>query len=192
MSTVQETTPSRGSGVRSFTLEVGDDSNRTITLNTLRMRLRGHFSMQKLQTRKDTKGKPLAAREYGSAVANLPEMPGMHIVVKGDGKRTVGIVDPLHEQPDKLEAYNAAIQRVPALMIDAKYIAVPNTTHELDENQFKTLIRDCMSLVKFKAAKVIKGDLPTMAKVESLPGLFIADPWNSSATAPRYEAPKEK
>lgn len=168
-----------------FTVEVGDDSNRTITINTLTMRLRGRYSLSNLFSRKDPSGKRMTGRNVGDVMTQMPDIPGIRLEVD-PGKSSVRIYDPLEGDKDRCDEINRVLSS--AVSIGSSSITfVPEKTVTLDKDQLKTLCIEVVQHVRENSARVVSGSLPSQSAVNRLPGKKLYDPWSSDHTKPRYE-----
>ena len=166
-------------------LEFGDVHNRTITLNTLKLRVRGSFSIRSLAAR------PEGMRDVGTAMARMPEIPGQRIALDLRRKR-YRIFDPLSKNKDLLDQINAVVKASPALVRGADYKACDTIDGELNDDQWKTLIGELMRKEKSNSVSVLEGKLPTEAEFEKMPGRRLNDPWNSSPRKPKYHDEMEE
>ena len=165
--------PPRGA----FVVELGDANNRTISIMTLKIRLRGRYSASNMRR-----------RDVG-AMLQMPDIPGIHMGIDM-GKRTVEIADPLREMPQlcaeitrHFESANIATGKVgPATKSCVVY--------DLSDHELKTLVREIAYKCERKPgpdARLRKGRLPEADEIEALPGRFLSDPWNSSNERPKFE-----
>jgi len=176
-------TRSPGAAGRSVTVEFGDDCNRTISINTLKLRVRGRFSLQVLASR------DVGARDVGQVMAQMPDIPGIRMKLTWGSRRYV-LYDPLEKDKATLARINSARKR--AMIGGDEFKPVEPTEGELDENEFKTLV---IELVKklgkegggHQCLTEHEGKLPKLADAMSMKGEKIYDPWNSGRK-PRFES----
>lgn len=166
-----------------FIVELGDDSNRTISLDTMRLRLRGDFSLSKLHKRKQ------GGRDVGQIMQQMPDIPGMRIMVDYHAQKC-RIFDPLEtpEYKDVLVRVNQVAQEATAVkQSGGKFTPVEAVEHKLDKDKMKTLCLELVRLVEDKQARVVAGELPTEEQLAAMPGRKLFDPWNNSPRKPKYE-----
>jgi hypothetical protein len=166
---------------RVVTLEFGDECCRQITINTLKMRVRGKFSLRTLASR------PVGARDVGRVMNNMPDVPGLRIKLYFRDRRYV-IYDPLEKDKTALARINAAASGA-MLTAGADYEPVGESKGQLDENQWKTLILELArkndGTDSSKSCWEVEGKMPTTAQAEQLKGRRLNDPWNGGRK-PRY------
>jgi hypothetical protein len=169
-----------------FVVEFGDDSCRQITLDAVRLTLRGAWSMATLA------GRPGGCRT-GEKMMGSPEVPGIRCAVNPrDGKAI--FFDPLEDDKQLLDKINRWASGVQAVKVADGYTAWPKQEFELDEDQLKTL---CIELYRkcngggfgvkgtHVCAKVVKGKLPTEEEIAAMPGDEMIEQWNEGRH-PRY------
>lgn len=171
----------RQGSLPSFTVEFGDACCRTITINTLKLRVRGAFAISTLHKRDQ------GGRDIGAAMARMPDIPGMRLAFDGR-TRQARLFDPLEESPDLLARINAVSKAAPAIIKTSReWTFVPATTHDFSNaDRLKTLLHELALKRESKSLTIIEGDLPTLEMLDAIPGRRLNDPWNSSAIKPRY------
>lgn len=169
--------PHRGAAAPSlqpFTVEFGDDHGRTITINSLKLRVRGAFDRQKLE------------RGVGDAMNMMPRIPGLRMKVEPRHRRYT-LFDPLEEDKATLDRINRTRDNAPAIATGAgKFTFVPAVTAELGVDEFKSLVLDLISMRQGEMLRTIDGRLPTQEMAAAMDGKELYDPWSSSSRKPRY------
>lgn len=160
-----------------FTVELGNSRNSKITIDTLKSRFRGHFSLAKLHNR------PGGGRDVG-AMSAMPEIQGIHLEVDPT-QSTVRIYDPLIDKKEVLDQVNGVLARNG--IKGSGFKAIEETTRKLNENELKTLCIELRLRVEQKKAKVREGVLPTDEQIERMPGEELFDPWSESHTQPKLK-----
>jgi len=164
--------------VREFTVEFGDECNRTITINTLRLRVRGSWSLEALHRR------PQGGRDVGAAMQSMPAIPGLRMKVVPRLKRAI-LYDPLDERPELLDRINKVART--ALHNATPYRPQERVEHNLTDDALKSLLRDLRMLQdECHALKVVEGELPDHETIAALPGRELYDPWYSGHAQPRF------
>lgn len=163
-----------------FTVEFGDECNRTITINTLKFKVRGQWSLTSLFSRKGIGG-----RDVGSAMSAMPDTPGIRLKVSPRQRKAL-FYDPLERDPRLLERINAVRARAQSIG-SANKTSVQESPYELDDDQMKTLCLEIVAKQKDGEIHAItKGRLPTETELEEMPGLQLNDPWSSNPHKPTY------
>jgi len=163
-----------------FTVECGDDNNRTITINTLKLRLRGRWSQTTLHKR-ETGG-----RDLGNAMSAMPDIPGICIAVV-PSRLKVLIFDPLETNVALTERINSVLSKAASVRTSGRPVTfVPRVEQTLDADTFKTLVLELAQKIESRSIIVVDGTMPTKQEAESLEGRRLNDPWNSSARKPKY------
>lgn len=175
------------SGGPAFVVEFGDDNCRTITINTLKLRVRGRFSSSVLHKR------PMGGRDMGQAMNRMPDIPGMRLSFDPRTK-TCRLYDPLEADKTLLDRVNSAAEGVPAIIKSGgRFTFVPASEHDFsDPDRLKTLLVELLNKVESGSCVVVEGELPTRDQLTKIPGRRLHDPWNSSATKPRYSDEAEE
>ncbi len=170
----------------SCVIELGNDQGVRVVLHTLRKTVRGRFSLAAMARRKDANGKRIGMRSVGDAAAQLPETPG--ITYKFEfGTNQVTEHDPLTDNPELHAEADRAFGRA---IGSSSHKTKPWPTvvyKKMQDSVFKTLAREMRRLVECDLARVIAGELPPQESLDALPGRYMHDPYNSSATMPKYE-----
>lgn len=125
----------------------------------------------------------------------LPRIPGQQLHLRPDNRKYT-ITDPLHDNESLCEAISRAMSlsdKSPYRV--GKIKGLPPRSGELDNDQFKSLVREVVQIVEAGEGKVVKGSLPKMEDVDALPGDYLLNPgvgrmgpWNQ----PRYEKDLEE
>ena len=169
--------PGTTGAVAEFTIEFGDNKNRTIVIATIRQKARGHFSLRKFY-QGDGGG-----RDIGPAMQRVPDIPGLFMRIKPkDGKAI--LYDPWEDKPEEWKRVNEALTTAHAAR-GGKYGPVLRSEMSLTPDQMKTLVLEAVRLVEDDMARVVKGALPTAKQIEKMPGRQLFDPLNSGRK-PRY------
>lgn len=186
--------PSRQrSGVASFVVELADDGNRSITLDTLRLTLRGRWSAATLHQRED------GGRDLGNAMAGMPDIPGLRIAVSPRDKTAV-IFDPLEDDEELRERITSVMNRSTILKTRETIKAVKKQRHELSEDQLKTLCIELYRKVNGEgfgvhgvhvSAVMVKGEMPSERDINKLDGSELYEQWNEGRH-PRYRQDVEE
>lgn len=159
-----------------FEVEFGDENNRTIVINCLKLRLRGSFSVAKLHARGQ------GGRDVGSAMVAMPDIPGLRMIID-PAQGQAFVYDPLENQPEKIKAINNASARARSIRSDVTF--VPSQKISLNGDELKTLLLEVCSKVEGGSAELVRGELPSRADIESLRGRKLYDPW-ASGRKPKY------
>ena len=178
---------SKGKVSVKFEVELGDDSNRTIFVNTLNQPFRGSWSLAKFFSRKD------GGRSVGEAMNRMPDIPGQRFVLNSDNvnsepkKPSLRIYDPLTEEENEetLRKINSVVAN--SMISPTPYKGVDSVDRELDEHEFKTLVRELVYKISKGMAKCTRGTIPTTKDVDSLPGRYLYDPGNTGNHKPKFE-----
>lgn len=182
--TTQERGKANAVNMAQFTVEFGDDCGRTITLNTLRLRLRGAWSISRLMSKQG------GGRAIGEAMSGMPNIPGMRCKVEPRHSR-VTIFDPLENEPDLLAQINKLKEKWPIIGGESNGAGKwkPNDTavHVLVPDEFKSVVLDLVDLYKGKMLVPLDGSrIPSQEEAEALPGKQLYDPWSNSRAKPTY------
>lgn len=164
--------------MNNFTVEFGDEANRTQLVKVLQQTVRGHFSLIKLKR-----------RDAGRIMSNMPDIPGMQMIVKPRASEAI-FIDQLADNSELCSQIDAVKNHPEAGPIRRDGKTMPSVLHEvkhkLDPDRFKTLVYELAFLVEEGLAKVIQGDIPTKEQIDKLPGRELNDVMNSSALKPKY------
>lgn len=170
-----------------FAVEVGDDTNRQFMLTTIRMTLRGSWSVASLHSRDNGR----AGRDLGGAMSRMPAIPGMNVIVEPD-KHRIRIFDPL-----SLPANKDLLERINRIRDEAsvigprsgsgKWCAVPEAIHDnLSDDVLKTFVLELVRMVGNSQAKQVSGKVPTLAELDGYSGRELYDLGSNSTRKPRY------
>lgn len=156
-------------------LEFSAPYNRVVTINALRQRCRGAFSLRTLAAR------PEGAVNYvGQGMSQMPDIPGLHIALDFENKR-YRIFDPLERNKALLKQINAVIRSVPSVVQSAEVSPVEEVRGELNDDQWKSLILELKKKVDDEPSYAIvrDGKMPTDEEIAKMKGRRLADPWNN-------------
>lgn len=154
-------------------IEIGDSRNRNVLYPPTATQLRGAWKKANLI------GITMDVR-----MTQMPDLPGLYVVL--DCKRArLMVVDPLSAPENKsllvqASAVHKDVFRVPAGPEQDK------VENDLNDTRLKTNLYWMRRLVDNGQARVVKGELPAMDDIETLPGYTRAEAWNSSARARKY------
>lgn len=171
----QHTTHRRGPAP--FEVEFGTDRNQMVMINTLKMRVRGRYSLATFLSR------PGGARDVG-AMARMPTIPGMRLAVH-PARLTCRLHDPLEGDDELLGRINATVEGIPSLGQGGTLTHVPASEHQLTQDAMKTLLLELNR--RTHEFTITNGDLPTPREIEDMEGDELYDPHNSSARRPKYK-----
>lgn len=158
----QQQQQQKPSAITSFTVEFGDDTNRSVIVSTTRQHLRGHWGLAKLYARDG--GGP----DAGRAMSAMPEIPGIHMRVYSDGR--VVTYDPLEDMPELLDRINRVMRSAAAIWSGQPITFVPRSETRLDRDHYTTLVEELKRKVESGTARVVTGDWPA-----KLPGRELFD-----------------
>lgn len=162
-----------------FEVEIGDSCNRSVHLSSIKVNLRGKFSVSNITSREG------GGRQIGEALLNMPDIPGMRVKVDlTNGAYT--IYDPLNNNPMLLDRINGIADKVPILRGPKVKPVETINAHEQDPDRFKTLVLQLIRLVNDGMGKVTDGLMPKEESLEALPGRELFDPNSNSHAKPRY------
>lgn len=164
--------------VESFTVEFGDLHCRNHTINCFRLRVRGAWSVTRLHQR------GIGGRDIGSAMANMPDIPGQRLRVDPRAMRAT-VFDPLADQPDLLDRINAVAQKARAFWKGVPFKAVPPVELGLTDDLLVTLLMELQRKRDAGNIVVVEGRLPSVETIQKLAGRELYDPWNSGRK-PKY------
>lgn len=132
-------------------------------------------------------GEQITKATSADNIDGLPSrVPGMQLHVN-PRTRKVRVIDPLLKEEQTLEDINTAMQEA-GIPTATKLRAVPTREELLDEDQFKTLVREMVWFVEAGEAVVARGVKPDLEEVDQLPGDYLLNPGSGSQwNMPRYE-----
>ena len=168
--------------VAPFTVELGDDNNRTITVDTLKLRLRGHWKKGNFFNRKG------GGRDIGATMMQMPDLPGIRLAVN-PREGTVRIYDPLADDKELVEQANRVMDHAyAAKQWGGKLTFVEEVLTPLDPDQMKTLLLEISRSVhgKCPVMTVFQGEVPKAEQLKEQPGRELYDMWSSNEDRPRY------
>lgn len=168
-----------------YQVEMGDDKCRTISLDHLRLRLRGRWSRSNFK------------RDLG-ILNNMPDIPGL-VVAINPKRSQLRIYDPLEEDPKLLAQINAVATSGEGVMIKsifAKFVHVPAVEHKLDEDTLVSLMLEvarkhygpspCMMEVRGSGRIPSEEEIKDLQACGALKGRELFDPWSNSQDKPRF------
>jgi len=167
-----------GHRVESFTVEFGDLYCRNHTINCFRLRVRGAWSVTRLHQR------GIGGRDIGSAMANMPDIPGQRLRVDPRAMRAT-VTDPLADNPELLERVNGVSQKVRAFWKGVPFKPVPPAELTLTDDQLVTLLLELHRKREAGQIVVVEGRLPSLETIGKMDGRELFDPWNSGRK-PKY------
>lgn len=153
-------------------VEFGDSNNRTITINCLREKVRGRFSISTLHAR------PEGGRDIGNAMSGMPDIPGLRMEIIASRKKAI-LFDPLENDEDRLARINAAARRARAIFKGRDITFVRAREIELNDDLLKTLLLELWRKQQEHQLTVLDGELPDPEEIAKLPGRELYDPWNN-------------
>ena len=165
----------KGINLPSFTVEFGDDRNRTITLNVTRQQVRGKFSLLNLMRGEG------GARQVGEKMSGMPDIPGIRMKVEPKELRFT-LYDPLEKKPELLQQINGVLKR--GLIVGTESTFVPKVEQLLSLDEMKSLLMELDQKRDSGCLEVVQGELPLKGELESLPGDELYDPWSSNPNKP--------
>lgn len=132
-------------------------------------------------------GDPRIPLDQSRHLATFPKTPGMQIHVN-PAKCIYKVIDPLHGNEAICHRIASFLRENTGLSPSTRIDGVPPREGKLDIHRMKTLCRELVQLVEAGHAKVVHGELPTMAEIVDLPGAFLLNPGARVAnTQPVYE-----
>jgi hypothetical protein len=158
-------------------VEFGDAKNRSVVIKTIRQTVRGHFSLRKFYETDQ------GGRDVGPSMQRVPDIPGLFMCVSPKDDRAI-IYDPWEKKPEMWDKLNGALRGAHAAR-GGKYGPVERSEMTLSKDQIKTLCLEMIKKVEGGVARVVKGTLPTLKQVQSMPGRELYDTMNSGRK-PRY------
>jgi hypothetical protein len=118
-------------------------------------------------------------------MAGMPDIPGQCMEVDIT-KKTARVFDPLESQPELLNQINHVSAEAVSLRSSGTVIVhVPEVTHTLDDDHFKSLLMELRRKRVSDCLRVVDGQLPAESVIEKLPGRELS--FRTSAHAPRYK-----
>ena len=175
----QQTKPlSAANRLPEFTVEFGDDSNRTITLDVFQTRVRGRWQRDKI-----------IGRVLG-AMGQMPDIPGIRMRVVPKEKKVV-LYDPLDEDAKLMSRINATWSACQVISTGQPFRGLQDGEHSMGEHQmrddeFKTLLFELRRKEESGALRVIEGRIPDEEAIEQIAGRKLYDLWNRGRH-PKYE-----
>ena len=169
-----------------FTVEFGDAYGRNFMFGSLKMRIRGRFSIAEMMAR------PGGGPNVGQAMAQMPTVPGIHLDVNcktGEYR----LWDPLEEPGNaRLVDQIAAVMKNASLSQgNEKFKGQDEMSGKMDDDRLKTMVAELIRMYDNGSIRVISGTLPKQEEVEKAKGRILNDLWNSSAHKPKYKDQQE-
>jgi hypothetical protein len=162
-----------------FEVEFGDNCNRTITIDTFKHKVRGHWALATLFAREG------GGRDVGAAMSSMPEHPGIRLTI--NPKRGECLFhDPLETDAKLLKRVNSVLKR--AMLSHQGVTFVPQVPYkEIDEDTMKTLCLEMLHKQRYgEIHAVTEGRLPTEKELNQMAGERLNDPWSSNPHKPRH------
>lgn len=123
--------------------------------------------------------------DQSTYMASCPRVPGMQIHVNPKDLQ-YAVIDPLYADKDLLERIKRWLKEKRGA--SSNIAGVPPTQGTVDLHRMKTLCRELVTLVNNGEAKKVKGSLPDLSEVASMPGYFLLNPGlRTNTTQPIYE-----
>jgi hypothetical protein len=167
-----------GKPLEPFTVEFSTPTNQTVVINTLRIRMRGNYSLAKYLSR------PEGARDIGP-MARMPEIPGQRMTV--DHRRMKAVVeDPLEDNAELLRRINAVQRSIAAVNTGGDMVPVKRQELRLNPDTLKTLVCEILRKNEAKMVVVTGGRLPTPQQAAALDGRELFDPNSNNQRRPKY------
>jgi len=149
-----------------------------------RLRLRSTISGTKPATNMKT-GAISVPQDQAAAMATLQHIPGMCIAVDGSTNE-IRIFDGM--KPDDVRRVGVWLKNRGLVSKESEVRPVPTRSEKLDDDRFKTLMRELHNLNEMHHIKVVEGEMPDMRQIEKMDGEFLLNPGSTVAnTQPRYE-----
>lgn len=168
-----------------FQVEMGDDKCRTISLDHLRLRLRGRWSRSNFK------------RDLG-ILNNMPDIPGLCLAINPKQSK-LRIYDPLEEDKRLLDQINAVASSGEGVMIKsvfAKFVHVPAAEHKLDDDLLVSVMLEvarkyhgpspCMREVRGSGRVPTEAEIKDLQASGALTGRELFDPWSNSQDKPKF------
>jgi hypothetical protein len=172
-------TPRGAPQIAPFTVECGDEGNRQIPLDMMRMWLRGAWKSQNIKC------------DMGPEMRKMPDSPGIYLEVKPRDS-TLRIFDPLSlpKNATLLQNLNKAVEDITSVKTGTgrKLGPMLEVVHTLDEDQLKTVMLEISRKVygPMPCMTAVQGTVPTAQELKGYPGRELNDPWNSSQFKAKY------
>jgi len=177
-------------GLETFVVEANGIRNNDILIQSIPgCKLRGRInSNRRTLVNLQDRGTPVVPPDQVRFLGQLPDdIPGMMLKVI-PSKRTVVIIDPLNENEELSKKITESLSRMERIGSRVEIRGVPNRTEVLDEDRFKTFLREVIQIVEAGFMEVVKGTLPTIEQVNNLPGDYLLNPGSRvHTTQPKYE-----
>jgi len=184
--TGQETTRKRSVSVSPFVVEADGKRNNDLLLQNIpNGRVRSRILAAR-PTKNAKTGKVTISPDQVAGLGSLSEIPGQLIAVN-PAKLEVVITDPLYQDEEMCHQIQHHIESRMG-MVSGEIDGVPPRKEQLNIDRMKTLVRELVWIVKAENGRVVKGILPEMEDVESLPGEFLLNPGSRIPNSqPTYE-----
>lgn len=162
-----------------FTVEFGDEKNRSFLLRTVRREVRGSFSLRKFYSNEG------GGRAVGNAMTRVPDIPGEFLCIKASEGVAI-FYDPWEDKPEDWTRLNNALSEALPARTKQGFGPVPRQESKMSVDEMKTLVLEIFQMVEDKQARVVKGRMPDREAIDAMPGHELYDPMNSNARKPRY------
>jgi hypothetical protein len=165
--------------IGAFIVELGDEGNRQIPIDMMRMWLRGRWLQSNVKC------------DMGVEMRKMPDSPGIRLEVKPRDS-TLRIFDPLAmpQNASLLANLNKAVEEITSIKTGTgrKLGPMVEVTHKLDEHQLKTIMLEISRKVHgpMPCMFAVQGNVPTVEELEHYPGRELNDPWNSSNNKAKF------
>lgn len=173
--------------VGSWSIEADHPRNSELLIQSIpNLRLRSAFDGLKPAVTKN--GKSRTPIDQALQYAGYPRTRGKILTVN-PVRLLYEVTDPLHGDVATCAQIRDWLQEKGLLRRpDIKLDGDPPVRGELDVHSMKTLCREMLNLVKQGEAKTVRGDEPTLADINRLPGRYLLNPGlRTSTSQPRYE-----
>lgn len=177
--------------VAPFTVEADHPRNADLMLQNIPgCRLRGAVKASRtVKTMRRGKEVELIPKDQSRHLGVLPEIPGMQISVN-PAKCSYRVIDPLHDDEELCEQITLGLVEDERLHDpeSQKIHGVKPQRGTIDPHRMKTLCRELFDLSEENHVKIIKGVIPTMDRIDKLPGKYLLNPGARVRNGqPRYE-----
>lgn len=174
--------------VAQFTIEADHPRNCTLLLQSIiDCRLRSRITASRTITDAKT-GAEKIPRDQAIHLGQLPEIPGMHLIVNPD-ELTYEIYDPLEDDEALCDSILQGLKGDNRPGGQAEKIkGVPRQDGTLDEHRMKTLCLEIITLLKIGHVRMEDGVRPTPKVVEKMKGRELLNPGSRiQNTQPRFK-----
>jgi len=176
--TISETKTKISVGIQPFGIEADHPRNADLMIQSIPgCRLRGAVVASKgtIVNHDSETGDSVISPDQAMYLGNYPQIPGMQLHVD-PAKCTYSIIDPLYDDEKLCERIKATAKRLCGIHMERKLRGVAPQKGKLDPHRMKTLCREMFNIVQAGEGKTVKGVLPTMEDIDSLPGKYLLNP----------------